>query len=127
MDVTSRMNTRGYQVLPSAPPALSTCIYCRTLVAPPFSPLPCGCALPLHTQCRETMMVSEVGCPACRTFWNGPVGSSATSVISVAGQPRMRDRNLIACNCNFVWAAYGTFMLVFGAVMMYVMIHYILE
>ena len=127
MKVTSRMNTRGYQILPSAPPALSTCIYCRTLVAPPFAHMPCGCALPLHTQCRETMMISEVGCPACRTFWNGAVGSSATSVVSVPGQPRMARRNMVGCECSLLWAGYGVFMTIFGAVIMYLMIHYIVE
>ena len=72
------------------------------------------------------MMISEVGCPACRTFWNN-VGSSATSVVSVPGQPRMASRTALGYNCNIIWIAYGVFMLIFGAVIMYVMIHYIIE
>ena len=73
------------------------------------------------------MMISEVGCPACRTFWNGAVGSSATSVVSVSGHPRMARRNMVGCECSLLWAGYGVFMTIFGAVIMYLMIHYIVE
>jgi len=123
------MNVRGYQILPSAPSAqtaLSACIYCRTPVTTQIAPLPCGCLLPLHSQCRQTMMISEVGCPACRQFWH-PLGSSATSVVSIAGNPRMTSRTAIGCDCNVIWISYGVFMFIFGSVIMYLMIHYIVE
>lgn len=120
------MNVRGYQILPSAPPALSACIYCRTPVITPLAPLPCGCLLPLHSQCRQTMTISEVGCPACRQFWH-PVGSSATSVISAPGNPRMESRTVIGCNCPVLWISYGVIMFIFGGIIMYLLIHYIIE
>ena len=140
------MNVRGYQHLPSAPPAL--CIYCRTPVLPPFRPLPCGCFLPLHTQCRDTLMISEVGCPACRTYWVAGIASSATSVTSAAepivpwpsgarssaaevgapwpSEPRPRS-SCIACECSPWWSVYVIGILIIGIGVLYLLFHYIIE
>jgi hypothetical protein len=131
--ISRGMNVRGYQHLPSAPPALSGCIYCRTPVLPPFQPLPCGCFLPLHTQCRDTLMISEVGCPACRTYWVAGIASSATSVTSAArssgaevGEPRPRS-SCVACECSPWWSVYVIGVLIVGIGVLYLLFHYIIE
>lgn len=134
---------RGYQHLPSAPPPLSACIYCRTPVSPPFRPLPCGCFLPLHTQCHDTMMISEVGCPACRTYWVGGIASSATSVTSVARSSAAGPReagpsggwpsearpspSCVSCECSPWWSVYAIGILIVGIGVLYLLFHYIIE
>jgi len=126
--ISRGMNVRGYQHLPSAPPALSACIYCRTPVLPPFRPLPCGCFLPLHTQCRDTLMISEVGCPVCRTYWVAGIASSATSVTSAPwpSEPRPRS-SCIACECSPWWSVYVIGVLIIGIGVLYLLFHYIIE
>lgn len=136
--ISRGMNVRGYQHLPSAPPALSACIYCRTPVTPPFRPLPCGCFLPLHTQCRDTLLISEVGCPACRTYWVAGIASSATSVTSVAGprgaEPReawlseaRSSPSCVSCECSPWWSVYAIGILILGIGVLYLLFHYIIE
>jgi hypothetical protein len=147
------MNVRGYQHLPSAPPALSACIYCRTPVLPPFRPLPCGCFLPLHTQCHDTIVISEVGCPACRTYWVAGIASSATSVTSAAETSAARSNGVgpngvgpngvgpivpwpsegrpspscVSCECSPWWSVYVIGILIIGIGILYILFHYIIE
>jgi hypothetical protein len=133
--ISRGMNVRGYQHLPSAPPALSACIYCRTPVITPFRPLPCGCFLPLHTQCRDTLMISEVGCPACRTFWVAGIESSATSVTSVsrpwpsaAELSEVRpSHSCVRCECSPWWSVYVIGVLFVGIGVLYLLFHYVIE
>jgi hypothetical protein len=120
------MNVRGYQFLPSAPPALSACIYCKTPVVMAPQPLPCGCVLPLHRQCQQTMLLTEVGCPVCRQFWITGVGSSATSVISVAGTPRPSP-SCASCECSPWWSVYVLAVLIVGIGVLYLLFHYVIE
>lgn len=78
-------------------------------------------------------MISEVGCPACRTFWVAGIASSATSVMSAA-EPIVPwpsevrpSPSCVTCECSPWWSVYAIGILIVGIGVLYLLFHYIIE